>query len=415
LKNGTFQLQTNISASAMNSTNYLHRAPLLDSRQHVLGYKLAWQNRENGSALSTGANLRQLLTLVAERPRKTESDRFFLDTGPAVLPAEILQGLSPKNTVLMLSPADLLNAGNLSLVMSLHTQGFGLALCDVDHALLESSDGLLSLMTHVELGIDQPDLTEIADFAKLAEPPLSVAVKKVLDWREFDACAARGLSAFFGNLCLVPRKASSSAELGPQAVLILQLMQMVQDNADVRDLEKVLKRDAMLSYKLFRYINSASFGIEVEIESLRHAVTMLGYAPLYRWLSLLLAMTKTAGFSPALLQAAIVRGRFIELLGQKLLSRSEAENLFVVGLFSLLDQLLGVPIQQVLRQISLPAAIAQALLSREGVYGPFLALAEACELENGGASDFADALFMTAAQVNQAHLSALVWAQNLEI
>ncbi|MEO5661410.1 MAG: histidine kinase, partial [Polaromonas sp.] len=153
----------------------------------------------------------------------------------------------------------------------------------------------------------------------------------------------------------------------------------------------------------------------VEVESLRHAVTMLGYSPLYRWLSLLLTTTNTAGFSPALLQAAIVRGRFIELLGQKLLGKNEAANLFVVGLFSLLDQLLGVSPEQVLLQISLPATIAQALLSREGVYGPFLALAEACEQEHGGASDCADALFMTAAQVNQAHLSALVWAQNLQI
>lgn len=299
-----------------------------------MGYKLGWQNSEKSSDLSTGANLRQLLTLVAERPGKTQSDRFFLDTGPAVLPAEILQSLSPKNTVLMLNQADLVNASNLSLVMSLHAQGFGLALCDVDHALLESNDGLLSLMTHVELGIDHPDLTGIANFARLAEPPLSVVVKKVSDWQEFDACAALGLMSFFGNLCSSPRKLGQSAELGPQTVLILQLMQMVQDNADIRDLEKVLKRDATLSYKLFRYINSASFGIEVEIESLRHAVTMLGYSPLYRWLSLLLAMTNTASFSPALLQAAIVRGRFIELLGQRLLSRSEAESLFVVGLFS---------------------------------------------------------------------------------
>ena len=81
----------------------------------------------------------------------------------------------------------------------------------------------------------------------------------------------------------------------------------------------------------------------------------------------------------------------------------------------MLEQLLGIPIQQVLRQISLPAAIVQALLSREGVYGPFLALAQACELEDGCASDLADALFMTPAQVNKAHLSALVWAQNLKI
>jgi c-di-GMP-related signal transduction protein len=394
---------------------YFYRTPLVDANQNVLGYKIAWQHTQSSRESSDGANLRQLLTLAAESPESGRSGKIFLDTGPAVLPYEILKTLTPRNTVLMVNRADLINAGNLHLLMSMRAQGFGLALCDVDLALLESDDGLLSLMTHLELRGDYPDLKKTLNVAKLAEPALGVLIKTVLNWQEFDACTANGLNCFFENLCMMPRKLAESAELSPQTVLILQLMQMVQDNADVRDLEKVLKRDATLSYKLFRYINSASFGIEVEIESLYHAVTMLGYTPLYRWLSLLLVSTSVAGFSPGLLQAAIVRGRFVELLGLRLLSSREAENLFMVGLFSLLDQLLGVSIQQVLRQISLPTTIAQALLSREGVYGPFLSLVQACELEKDSVSDFADALFMTPVEVNRAHLSALAWAQNLTI
>jgi EAL and modified HD-GYP domain-containing signal transduction protein len=203
--------------------------------------------------------------------------------------------------------------------------------------------------------------------------------------------------------------------MSSQAVLILQLMQMVQENADLRQLEKLLKTDPVLSYNLFRHINSASFGIEVEIQSLRHAVAMLGYSPLFRWLSLLLAMASTVGFSPALVQAAIVRGRLMELLGQSLLSRRELDDLFVVGMFSMLGQMLGIPLAQVLDQIVLPDAIVQALLGREGKYGPFILLAEACEHEDGCAADLADALFLTAARVNNAHLSALAWAQRFKV
>jgi EAL and modified HD-GYP domain-containing signal transduction protein len=206
-----------------------------------------------------------------------------------------------------------------------------------------------------------------------------------------------------------------SGVLGPHAALILQLMQMVQANADVRHLEKLLKRDAILSYKLFRYINSASFGIEVEIQSLRHAVAMLGYAPLFRWLSVLLAMSSTENFSPALLQAAIVRGRLAELLGQGLLSRSESDDLFVVGMFSLLGQMLGVPVTQVFDHIVLPDAIVQALIARQGKYGPFLSLAESCEQKDGCSGDFADSLLVTARRVNDAHLSALAWAQGIKL
>lgn len=399
----------------MPENKYLVRAPLLDPQQQVMGYKISWQKNGESSGFSDEAALHQLLGVLAEPANDSKRGLLFLDARSAVLSSEKLQSMSPQNTVLMLSQGDLVNASHVTSAMSLHEHGFGLALCDVDLAFLVSNESLLSLMTYIEVSVGHPDLAAITHLAKQTQSNFSLVVNQFPDWREFDAGASRGLNGFFQNLCLTPRKLSSSEELGPQTVLILQLMQMVQENADVRHLEKILKRDATLSYKLLRYINSPGFGIEVEIQSLRHAVAMLGYTPLFRWLSLLLAMTNTTGSSPALLEAAIVRGRFVELLGQGLLSRSEAENLFVVGMFSLLDQLLGIPIQEVLSQILLPEAVAQALLSREDVYGPFLALAEACEQEDGCASDFAEALFMTATRVNQAHLSALAWAQNLKL
>ncbi len=66
----------------------------------------------------------------------------------------------------------------------------------------------------------------------------------------------------------------------------------------------------------------------------------------------------------------------------------------------------------VLRKVQLTEAVQQAILSRGGLYGPFVALAEACELDNGEASRLSEALFVSAAQVNAAQLSALVWSQD---
>jgi EAL and modified HD-GYP domain-containing signal transduction protein len=191
-------------------------------------------------------------------------------------------------------------------------------------------------------------------------------------------------------------------------------MQMVRENVDIRHLEKVLQSDATLSFQLLRYINSASFGLSVEIQSLKHAVAMLGYTPLFRWLTLMLARTSLDGFSPALLKVSIVRGRFAELLARDFFSKDEAENLFLVGMFSRLDHLLGIPIEQVLKDVMLPEPVNQALITRSGIYGPFLALAEVSERQSGAAADLAASLLITPERVNQAHLSALVWARRLE-
>ncbi len=399
----------------MPENKYLVRAPLLDSQQQVKAYKLAWQNKAAGDGVAGQADSQQLLDLVAERISAAELGLLFLDARPSALSAETLKILPPKKTVLMLNPQDLGDAGELSTAAALREQGFGLALCNAGLPCLATDELPPSFLTHLEVSLGQPGLPELIRLAKSAKSPLSLVVKDIACWPAFDSCAVLGLNGFFGNLCVAARKQGQAGPMSPQTVLILQLMQMVQENVDIRHLEKLLKRDPALSFKLFRYINSASFGIEVEIQSLRHAVSMLGYKPLFRWLSVLLAMTSLEGFSPALLQAAIIRGRFAELLGLGLLSKGEAENLFVVGMFSLLDQLLGISIQEVLKQILLPDAIAQALLTRDGVFGPFLSLAEACEQALGDASGFADALFMTNTRVNQAQLSALAWAQNLKL
>jgi c-di-GMP-related signal transduction protein len=390
---------------------------LLDAEQRVSGYTLAFQKNAADSESATETASRQLLSLLAARSGETRSSPFFLKVSPVALFAEELASLSAQGTVLILTQNDLLNADSLALAAPLRERGFGLALCDADLEFLNSkqSEPLLSHIKHIVVAFEHPQRAAITHFARQRQPSLGVVVEGVPGWDEFDACVGTGISGVFANLCLAPREIKQTVKLGPQALQILQLMHMVQGNADIRHLEKVLKSDVTLSYKLLRYINSAGFGLEVEIESPRHAVAMLGYAPMFRWLLLLLARTHTTGFSPALMQAAMIRGRFAELLGQGFLTRREAENLFVVGMFSFLDRLLGSPIKEVLDQLVLPEAVAEALLERKGVYAPVLALAEACEGEDRRAADFAQALSMKAEHVNQAHLSALAWAQNIKL
>jgi EAL and modified HD-GYP domain-containing signal transduction protein len=176
----------------------------------------------------------------------------------------------------------------------------------------------------------------------------------------------------------------------------------------------MLKRDAALSYKLLRYINSVGVGAGREkVQSLKQAINLLGYQPLYRWLTLLLATASTSGYSPVLLETAVVRGRLAELLGQGVVGKMEAENIFVAGMFSLLDRLLGIPMKEVLETIQLSDDVVAALLDRGGKYGPYLALAEACELNSALVSSLAASLHLTPEDVNKAHLSALAWTQNV--
>ncbi|NVD72623.1 HDOD domain-containing protein [Duganella sp. BJB1802] len=400
----------------MHQTNFIVREPLLDPKQRVVGYELCWQ--QQGAAPSSPAALEALLDFVAGQVVDDDDNWLlrdkilFLDAVPAMLSADALHRLPPERTVLSLKTAELANPDTLAAVQGLRAGGVGVLLREADLARIGSR--LPTIASYVEVRFSGADVgSQARADAALKQSSVGMVARPVSNWADFDACAALGLNAFVGKLHLTPRPSTDAKGLNPAQTIIMQLMQMVRQNADIVQLEAVLKRDATLSYKLLRFINSAGFGAGREIQSLRQALTLLGYTPLYRWLTLLLATASTSGYSPVLLETAVVRGRLAELLAQAALGKGEAENVFVAGMFSLLDRLLGIAMQEVLANIQLSDDVVAALLTRSGKYGPFLALAEACELSSDLVASLAASLKLGPEDVNRAHLSALAWAQNV--
>jgi c-di-GMP-related signal transduction protein len=400
----------------MHTSQFIVREPLLDPSQRVLGYELSWQRGVNAAAPQ--AALEALVGFVAsqfnddERGWLLRDKVLFLDAVPGMLSTDALHDMPPQFTVLTIEADALRNPDTLAAVQGLRAGGVGIALRNAD--LRQTSKEVLGSASYIEVRFTGADVAAQArTYAALKQTAARLVGRPVTTWSDFDACAALGLNAFVGKLHLTPRPGIPVKGMNPAQTVILQLMQMVRKNADIAQLESVLKRDAALSYKLLRFINSASFGLGREIHSLRQALALLGYSPLYRWLTLLLATASTSGYSPVLMETAVVRGRLAELLGTKALGKSEAENLFVAGMFSLLDRLLGIPMAQVFETIVLSDEIMDALLNRAGVFGPYLALAEACELNTDLVSSLAASLGLSALDVNKAHLSALAWAQDV--
>lgn len=401
----------------MATENFIVREPLLDPKQQVLGYELGWQHTISGMEDADSLALVEFVGEQFDDPNEgwlLRNHLLFLPATQALLASDVLRALPPKNIVLTVKLVDLTHNATLAAVKEWRAQGFGVALAEVDFNQMTSS--LLALASHVEVHFDSADLgSQARIYGLLKTSAVRMVARQVTTWQKYDADAALGLDTFVGKLHLTPRPGSRAKGLNPSQAIVLQLMSMVRKNTDARELEAMLKRDAALSFKLLRYVNSAGFGHRSEINSLRSAVTLLGYAPLFRWLSLLLATASTSGYSPVLMQTAVIRGRFAELLGATALPRGEAENLFVTGLFSLLDRLLGIPMEEVVQKMQCSEPMTEALLARQGLYGPYLALAEACELNSALVGAMASSLHFEAEQVNQLHLAAIAWSHNLQL
>jgi len=400
----------------MHERNFLVREPLLDPKQRVIGYELSWQQHDDKA--TTDEELERLIGFVAENLNHADQgwllkDKIlFLEAVPDMLSRDALFDMPPERTVLSLKAADLADADVLAAVQGLRAGGVGISIRDGDLKHLGNQLGISA--SHIEVRFTGADVgAQARTYAAAKQSAVQMVGRPVSSWADFDACAALGLCAFVGKLHLTPRPGPPVKGMNPAQTIILQLMQMVQKNEDIPKIEALLKRDPALSYKLLRFINSAGFGVGREIQSLRQAISMLGYSSMYRWLTLLLATASSSGYSPVLMETAVVRGRLTELLGMKALERGEGEHLFVAGMFSLLDRLLGLPMQEVLDTIQLPEQVTAALLDRGGPYGPYLALAEACELNSDLVASLAAGLGLEPVEVNKAHLSALAWAQNV--
>jgi EAL and modified HD-GYP domain-containing signal transduction protein len=194
---------------------------------------------------------------------------------------------------------------------------------------------------------------------------------------------------------------------------VVDLMQRVDREEPAEKLESVIRIDPSLAFRLMRYLNSPGFGLSVEISSFRHALMILGYQRLKRWLALLVTSAIDDPDLKPLMHLAVRRGLLMEELGRSG-DDTLRNELFICGVFSLLDRMLGQPFERLLKTIPVPASVQQALVDESGPCAPFLAIAIAVEQESlYDIRANAESLLLSLGDVNRALVKALVNARSL--
>ncbi len=202
---------------------------------------------------------------------------------------------------------------------------------------------------------------------------------------------------------------SAGSQAGAQAAsraLALQLVQLVNEDADTHAIEALLRRDPTLSYHLLRLVNSLGIGTGRKVTSFAQAILILGRQQLRRWLNLMLFAAREGDVRSAMLLARVaVRARLMELLARAAgLDKHTQEQAFMTGMFSLLGALFGSPLADVLAPLAIGDAVERALLAQQGELGELLALVAAAERRDFGAV----ALALKAVQLPADEFGALV-------
>jgi EAL and modified HD-GYP domain-containing signal transduction protein len=225
----------------------------------------------------------------------------------------------------------------------------------------------------------------------------------------------RGAVAVLGWPIDEPVTRSHGKAVAPDLSVIVELINRVDRQESIDRLEAVLTNDPTLAFRLVRYINSAAFGLRVEIGSFRHAIMMLGYQKLKRWLALLLASASTDPSMKPVMFSAVRRGLFMEELVRSAGDEQMSSEVFICGVFSLLDCMMAQPFEQLLRSIPVPQDVHDALVHGSGRFRPYLDLVRAVEQESlFDIRSAAESLMLSHAEINRALLRALATARQLD-
>jgi len=201
----------------------------------------------------------------------------------------------------------------------------------------------------------------------------------------------------------------------PHKTQLLNLLRLVQGDAEIAEIAEAMKQDPVLSFRIMRYLNSPVLALTRRIDSLEQALIILGRQRLTRWLAVLLFSVREPQMSDWLLvENALTRGRLMEVLGEQIMPGQPHDPLFLTGIFSCLNRLLHRPLADILATMPIADEIRQALLERSGPYAPLLAVAEQSEaLDQTGMVSAAQAAGVDPDMVNRALLAATAWASEV--
>ena len=395
------------------------RQAIVDEKRDVFGYELFDRSVSHNAhtAASDAALLFNALSYAGAEAlvgKKT----VFINCTHESLSGGHLELIHPDRVVLEV-PALPADASPESIEACLPTfnalrqRGFRLAF---DQNLLRRNyASWLPMASFVKLDMQSFGLEHAEKLVKFAQTytRAQIVAEKVETAEQFDHMLGLGIKLFQGYWFAQPQVVQART-IRPTQATIIQLINLVRQQASTEEIEELLKKDPTLSFNLLRFINSSGFGLSCEVTSFRYAVMILGLKKLFRWAALLLTTSRAGGTPPAVGQTAVVRGRLMELLSAELLPPEESDHAFVVGVFSLLDVMLGQPIVKALESVALPQSVVDALVHNKGVFAPFLDLTRACESGDEAAfAQAANALHLSNHQVNWAHLQALSWADSL--
>lgn len=399
---------------------FIARQPVFGQEGSVWGYELLFRNSAESCQAEIGDADAATSQVIADgfgliQEDISEGQRLLVNFPRNMLIEEAADLLPPDVCVIEILEHVQPDQDVLIALKKLKKAGYTLALDDyIGQEGFEPFIELADIVKVECLGAGRDELDRIV--SNLAKYDVILLAEKVEDNDMFNDCKELGFELFqgffFSRPEIIPGKKISTNNLNR-----LQLLKSISgDDFKVEDLTQAINSDVSISYRLLRFMNSPTFGLPNTVKSIQQAITLLGYKKLAGWLRIILLSDMCAG--PAgneLAFLSIKRAKFLELLCQEENSPSlPSESMFLLGLFSLLDVLMGRPMKDLLAELPIEEELVKALTGENSKVSLWLDLVrslEKADWENLGMLIRDNNL--SALSIARNHLAAMQWANDI--
>ncbi|HUT62317.1 MAG TPA: HDOD domain-containing protein [Anaerolineae bacterium] len=353
---------------------FVGRQPIFDRQLEVIGYKLLFHKYEEAQAEfidETIASSHLILNTFMEigLERLVGSGLAFINlTRDSIIEKHPLKLLQDR--VVLEIKKNIIEDKDLLLALhELSNHGFKIAIDGVvDPDDVNSLIDIVSIVNLDIAAIEQKNLKGIVTALKLHKVKLLAGNVETLD--TFDICKSLKFDYFQGFFLSKPNLKIGERMPATRMAILRLLAKLHDPDIEFKELNEIIKEDVTLSYRLLRLINSVFYARSKKIESIHQALTLLGIRRVQEWVSMLLLL-KFSSKPNELTITAMERAKMCELLTQAL-NEKEKEKGFMVGMFSVLDGLLDMPMNEILKTLPLSDEISAALLRHEGPLGAVL-------------------------------------------
>jgi EAL and modified HD-GYP domain-containing signal transduction protein len=395
---------------ALPGQRFVARQPVFDREQKVFGYELLFRNGvEDYFNADPEMAARSTLdsSLLFGIDTLCDNRRAFVNCTREVLFKDLITLLPPHQTVAEIletvEPEDRVVAA----CKRLKAAGYLIALDDF--APNDPRIPLCQFADIIKVDIRATTPEERADMIRRFRPACKMLAEKLETPQESHEAKEMGFTYFQGYFFCRPELVIGR-EVPASRIHYMRLLEMVcRSEIDMRELEKLLKQEASISYRLLRYLNSPLFGFALEIKSIRHAIAVLGEREIRRWIRLIATVGAAEQKCSELILMGLARARFCELLSERLKSSTD---LFLMGLLSVMDAILEVSMESLMQQLPVELEVKAALLGQASSLRPIYQLMLAQESgEWDQSTQLAKGLKLSDEDVASSWWQAMQWAQ----